>query len=126
MEAENNLQVLLQNPGLAADLKNIAEKVLNQERITFDEGVLLFERGELGYLGILANYIREKRHGNNTYFNRNFHIEPTNLCVYDCKFCSYSRLIKQRADGWEYTMDEMLDIVKKYDNGTVTEVPIGG
>jgi aminodeoxyfutalosine synthase len=99
MEAEDNLLILLQNPHLPAGLKQIAEKVLNSERITFDEGVLLYEEGELGYLGVLANYIREKRHGNKTYFNRNFHIEPTNLCVYDCKFCSYSRLIKQKSDG---------------------------
>ncbi|WP_158996257.1 aminofutalosine synthase MqnE [Mucilaginibacter sp. L196] len=126
MEAARNLQLLIQNPDLPADLKHIAEKVLNAERITFDEGVLLFEKGELGYLGILANYIREKRHGDNTYFNRNFHIEPTNLCVYDCKFCSYSRLIKERSQGWEYTMDEMFDIVKKYDNEPVTEVHIVG
>ncbi|MHB8209290.1 aminofutalosine synthase MqnE [Mucilaginibacter sp.] len=126
MEAARNLQLLIQNPDLPADLKHIAEKVLNAERITFDEGVLLFEKGELGYLGILANYIREKRHGDNTYFNRNFHIEPTNLCVYDCKFCSYSRLIKERSQGWEYTMEEMLDIVKKYDNEPVTEVHIVG
>ena len=126
MEAARNLQLLIQNPDLPADLKHIAEKVLNAERITFDEGVLLFEKGELGYLGILANYIREKRHGDNTYFNRNFHIEPTNLCVYDCKFCSYSRLIKERSEGWEYTMEEMLDIVKKYDEEPVTEVHIVG
>lgn len=126
MEAASNLQLLIQNPDLPADLKHIAEKVLNAERITFDEGVLLFEKGELGYLGILANYIREKRHGDNTYFNRNFHIEPTNLCVYDCKFCSYSRLIKERSQGWEYTMEEMLDIVKKYDDEPVTEVHIVG
>jgi len=126
MEAERNLIVLLQDPDLPADLKQIAEKVLHGERVTFDEGVLLFEKGELGYLGVLANYLREKRHGDKTYFNRNFHIEPTNLCVYDCKFCSYSRLIKQRSEGWEYTMDEMLDIVKKYDNEPVTEVHIVG
>jgi len=126
MEAERNLTLLLQDPDLPADLKRIAEKVLHGERVTFEEGVLLFEKGELGYLGVLANYIREKRHGNKTYFNRNFHIEPTNLCVYDCKFCSYSRLIKQRSEGWEYTMDEMLDIVKKYDNEPVTEVHIVG
>lgn len=126
MEAERNLTLLLQNTGLPTDLKHIAEKVLHSERITFDEGVLLFEKGELGYLGILANYIREKRHGNKTYFNRNFHIEPTNLCVYDCKFCSYSRLIKERSQGWEYTMEEMLDIVKKYDDEPVTEVHIVG
>ncbi|HEY2581811.1 MAG TPA: radical SAM protein, partial [Mucilaginibacter sp.] len=126
MEAEENLLFLLQNPHLSADLKHIAEKVLHNERITFDEGVLLYEKGELGYLGVLANYIREKRHGDKTYFNRNFHIEPTNLCVYDCKFCSYSRLIKQRSEGWEYTMDEMLAMVYKYDNKPVTEVHIVG
>jgi aminodeoxyfutalosine synthase len=126
MEAENSLLILLQNPHLPADLKQIAEKVRANERITFDEGVLLYETGELGYLGVLANYLREKRHGNKTYFNRNFHIEPTNLCVYDCKFCSYSRLIKQKSEGWEYTMEEMLDIVKKYDGEPVTEVHIVG
>ncbi len=126
MDAEQQLSVLLQDDRLADDLKHIAQKVLNNERITFDEGVILYQKAELGYLGVLANYVREKRHGNKTYFNRNFHIEPTNLCVYDCKFCSYSRLIKQRSEGWEYTMDEMLDIVKKYDNEPVTEVHIVG
>src|SRR6201989_1885697 len=126
MEAEENLLFLLQNPHLSADLKHIAQKVLRNERIAFDEGVLLFEKAELSYLGALANYIRQKRHGDKTYFNRNFHIEPTNLCVYDCKFCSYSRLIKERSEGWEYTMEEMLDIVKKYDNEPVTEVHIVG
>jgi aminodeoxyfutalosine synthase len=126
MDAEQALTVLLNNPRLIPELKSIAEKVYKNERISFDEGVLLFEKAELSYLGALANYIREKRHGSKTYFNRNFHIEPTNLCVYDCKFCSYSRLIKERSQGWEYTMDEMLDIVKKYDGEPVTEVHIVG
>ncbi|GAA3993923.1 aminofutalosine synthase MqnE [Mucilaginibacter dorajii] len=126
MEAESNLQLLLQNPDLPADLKHIAEKVLRSERITFDEGVTLYEQGDLGYLGVLANYIRQKRHGDKTYFNRNFHIEPTNLCVYDCKFCSYSRLLKQKSEGWEYTMDEMFNMVTKYDGEPVTEVHIVG
>ena len=85
----------------------IAQKVADQERITPEEGLLLFEEAELGYLGILANTIRERRHGDNTYFNRNFHIEPTNVCLYTCTFCSYSRLIKQRSDGWEYSLEEM-------------------
>jgi len=126
METEKSLQLLLRDETLSAELKKIAEKVLNNERITFDEGVLLYEKAGLSFVGVLANYIRQKRHGNKTYFNRNFHIEPTNLCVYDCKFCSYSRLLKQREDGWEYTMEEMLDIVKKYDNEPVTEVHIVG
>ena len=122
MEAGNNLQILIQDPDLSTELKQIAQKVLDHQRITFDEGVLLYEKAELSFVGTLANYIREYKHGDKTYFNRNFHIEPTNLCVYDCKFCSYSRLIKQREDGWEYTMDQMLDIVKKYDDEPVTEV----
>ena len=120
------LTILLNNPNLSKPLLAIAKKVKDNERITFDEGVYLYEHAELGYLGILANYIREKKHGDNTYFNRNFHLEPTNLCVYDCKFCSYSRLIKQKEEGWALTMDEMLAVVKKYDNEPVTEVHIVG
>ncbi|HEY0895133.1 MAG TPA: aminofutalosine synthase MqnE [Sphingobacteriaceae bacterium] len=126
MSSERNIHLLLSDPALSPELRSIAQKVHAGERISFDEGVLLYERAELGYLGVLANFIREKRHGNHTFFNRNFHIEPTNLCVYDCKFCSYSRLIKQRSEGWEYTMEEMLDIVRKYDDQPVTEVHIVG
>ncbi len=122
----DSIQGLLNSPGLSPQHRLIAAKVLQNERITFEEGVFLYEHGELPYLGMLANYIREKRHGDNTFFNRNFHIEPTNLCVYDCKFCSYSRLLKQRSEGWEYTMDDMFNIVKKYDGQPVTEVHIVG
>jgi len=122
----NSIQGLLNSPGLSPQHRLIAAKVLQNERITFEEGVFLYEHGELPYLGMLANYIREKRYGDNTFFNRNFHIEPTNLCVYDCKFCSYSRLLKQRSEGWEYTMDDMFNIVKKYDGQPVTEVHIVG
>jgi len=108
------------------DLKKIGNKILNKERISFDDGVLLFEKGSLGFLGALANWVREERHGNKTYFNRNFHIEPTNICVFSCKFCSYSRLYAHKEDGWELTIDQMLDIVKKYDGQPVTEVHIVG
>lgn len=113
---------------LTARHQEIAEKVFNNERISFDDGVFLFENGELGYLGSLANIVRERKNGDATYFNRNFHIEPTNLCVYDCKFCSYSRLLKQKSDpaSWAFSMEEMLDIVKKYDGKPVTEVHIVG
>lgn len=108
------------------DLKRIGEKVLNKERISFDEGVLLFENGSLSYVGALANWVRENLHGNKTYFNRNFHIEPTNICVFSCNFCSYSRLYAHREEGWELGVNDMLDIVKKYDGQPVTEVHIVG
>src|SRR5688500_55472 len=120
------LLTILSAPALDKDLKRIADKVLKQERLTQEDGVTLFERGDIGYLGALANHVRERLHGNKTYFNRNFHIEPTNVCVFTCKFCSYSRLYKNREDGWELSVDEMLDIVKKYDGQPVTEVHIVG
>lgn len=126
MNATKKLDFLIQDKTLDADLKQIAQKVLNNERISFEEGVILYERGELGYLGVLANYIREKKHQDKTYFNRNFHIEPTNVCVYDCKFCAYSRLIKERDQGWEMDVSAMMDIIRKYDDEPVTEVHITG
>jgi aminodeoxyfutalosine synthase len=117
-------QVCLNNKDV--HLADIAKKVFDKKRITPEEGLYLFEHASLGYLGTLANFVREEKNGKNTYFNRNFHIEPTNVCIYTCTFCSYSRLIKERKDGWEYTLDEMMDIVRKYDQEPVTEVHIVG
>ena len=107
-------------------LQSVYSKVHSNQRITNEEALYLYQNASLGFLGSLANFIREKKHGNKTYFNRNFHIEPTNICVYTCTFCSYSRLIKKREEGWEYTEDEILNIVKSYDNKEVTEVHIVG
>ena len=121
----NSIDILIDNttnPGL----KKIAEKVRRQTRITDEEGLLLFEEGSLAFAGALANYIRELKHGNTTYFNRNFHIEPTNVCVFSCKFCSYSRLYAHKDEGWELSIDQMLDIVKTYDGKPITEVHIVG
>ncbi len=108
------------------DLKNIGEKILRKERISFEDGVTLFEKGSLSYLGTLANWVREEKHGHKTYFNRNFHIEPTNVCVFSCKFCSYSRLYAHREEGWELSIEQMMHIVKSYDGKPVTEVHIVG
>lgn len=126
MNTIHELEFLIQNPNLDSQLKDIAIKVQNGTRISFDDGVTLYEKADLPYLGVLANYIRQKKNGKYTYFNRNFHIEPTNLCVYDCKFCSYSRLIKERAEGWELSMEAMMDQIKQYDSQPVTEVHIVG
>lgn len=107
-------------------LQQIGEKILRKERLSFDDGVALFEKASLSWLGALANWVREERHGNKTYFNRNFHIEPTNVCVFSCKFCSYSRLYANREEGWELSIDQMMHIVKSYDGKPVTEVHIVG
>jgi aminodeoxyfutalosine synthase len=123
-----DLSILLNDPKLSQSHRAIAQKIIDNQRITFEEGVFLYEHGELAYLGALANFVRERKNGDRTFFNRNFHIEPTNLCVYDCKFCSYSRLIKQRSDSdaWAFSMEDMLNIVYKYDGQPVTEVHIVG
>ena len=117
---------LLKKGNVSAALLSIAEKVLAEERISAQECEVLYEKASLGYLGMLANEIKEQRHGNVVFFNRNFHIEPTNICVFDCKFCSYSRLLKQREEGWEYSEEQILDIVRSYQNKPVTEVHIVG
>lgn len=122
---KSNIELLI-NAETNPDLKNIAGKVINGERITSKEGILLYEKADLSFVGTLANYVREKKNKNYVYFNRNFHIEPTNLCVFDCKFCSYSRLLKHKQDAWELSEEQILDIVRNYKNTAVTEVHIVG
>ena len=123
MNLTNYLQI---NPNLSDTDREIADKVIHQQRITDEECLYLYEEGDLSFVGVLADAVRRAKHGQKTYFNRNFHLEPTNVCIYDCTFCSYSRKIKKREDGWELTLEEMLDAVKKYDNQPVTEVHIVG
>ncbi len=112
--------------GIPSEWKAIAQKIDHHERITPAEGIALFEGASLSTLGLMANFIRERRHGNKTYFNRNFHIEPTNVCVFSCKFCSYSKLYSKREEGWELSIDEMVEKVKAYDGKPITEVHVVG
>ena len=123
MSKESVAQLVSSQP---EELRSIGEKVLNNTRISDADALLLFERGSLSYTGALANYVRERLHGGKTFFNRNFHIEPTNVCVFTCNFCSYSRLYAHREEGWELSADDMLNIVKKYDGKPETEVHIVG
>jgi len=117
---------LLTTDRVSKELQNIAKRVLTQQRISDRDALILFEKGSLSFLGSLANNIRERLHGDKTYFNRNFHIEPTNVCVFSCNFCSYSRLYAHRDEGWELSADDMLNAVRKYDSKPITEVHIVG
>ncbi|NDB53997.1 MAG: CofH family radical SAM protein, partial [Chitinophagaceae bacterium] len=114
------------NHTLSPELKSIAQKVENGDRITDQDCLLLFEKGSIGFVGSLANQIKERLHGDKVFFNRNFHIEPTNVCVFSCQFCSYSRLYANREEGWELSIEQMLHLVKRYDGIPVTEVHIVG
>ncbi len=118
------MQHLLQHSDVM--MQHITNKIINGERIDDKEANYLFEEGELSSCGVLANYIREKKNGNYTFFNRNFHIEPTNVCVFSCKFCSYSQDYKQKEAGWELGIEEMFQRVVAYDHLPITEVHIVG
>jgi aminodeoxyfutalosine synthase len=108
------------------EIRQIASKVIEGIRISNEEAVWMFKFGEPSTLGVLANYVREQKNGKYTYFNRNFHIEPTNVCVFSCKFCAYSQEYKHKEEGWELTIDQMMDKVKAYDGNPITEVHIVG
>lgn len=123
---KTSLDILFSDESLSFELKAVAQKVIAGNRITDEECLLLYNEASLSFVGMLANFIRKNKHSNLVYFNKNFHIEPTNICLYTCAFCSYSRLIKKREEGWEYTLNDVMDIVKSYDEKDVTEVHIVG
>jgi len=120
-----HISAVLSNKNLDANFRNIAQKIINKDRISFNEGVRLFD-ADLSFLGSLANHIRQEWHGDKTYFNRNIHIEPTNICVFDCKFCAYSRLLKHKQEGWEASEEDILRQVREYKDQPITEVHIVG
>lgn len=122
----NQYAQIISTSKITSAFQTISEKVFSGKRISFDEGLKLFYESELGLLAMLANHVRERLNGNTTFFNRNFHIEPTNLCVFACKFCSYSRTLKQKEEGWVLSEEEILERVKSYDGKPITEVHIVG
>lgn len=119
-------QLIIDHIKLSKEHRSIVDKVFNNERISSEEGLILFKEFDLPLLAQLANYVKERKNGNVVYFNKNFHIEPTNKCVFDCKFCSYSRMLKDKQESWELSEKEMLDIVEKYKETDVSEVHIVG
>lgn len=124
MKNDSVLQRILDHPD--PQLRGVAAKIAGDIRISPDEALFLYQHVELGTLGVLSNLVRERKNGSYTYFNRNFHIEPTNVCVFACKFCSYSREYKHKEEGWELDLDQMMDKVKAYDGVDITEVHIVG
>lgn len=107
------------------ELRRIAGKVQEGERISPDEGGILFRKADLPLLGILAGIVRRRHNSNFVFFNRNFHIEPTNKCIHNCRFCSYHKVAGD-PESWEYSVDQMLAIVKSFDDREVSEVHIVG
>ncbi|MCS7072901.1 MAG: aminofutalosine synthase MqnE [Bacteroidia bacterium] len=105
--------------------RQIWDTVAEEKRITEDDALFLYQSDNLPYLGMLADMVRRRKNGLNTYFNRNFHIEPTNICIYECAFCAFARKPGEEG-GWETTLDEVEAIVRSYEGKPVTEVHIVG
>lgn len=106
-------------------MENIYSKIELGERITTDEALRLMEEAPLAELSRLATLCRERTCGDALYYNRNFHIEPTNVCRFNCLFCSYRRP-RGSAEAWDYSLDEIEQIaLSKRDSGA-TEVHIVG
>ena len=105
--------------------ETISRKVIEGRRISADEGLALYQCSDLGWLGALACHVKRQKSGNEVYFNKNFHIEPTNICVYHCRFCSYSCRTGD-SNSWEAGMDEIVNTARRYERSDVTEVHIVG
>jgi len=108
----------------SAGLDAIAEKVGARERLSFDDGVALFQSQDLFALGWLANRERERRHGARTYFNHNLRLEATNVCEASCLFCSFARLKEGMPGSHTMSVSQILDKLRQRAGEPVTEVHI--
>jgi aminodeoxyfutalosine synthase len=121
----NSVLSLLQSSAITPDLLRVAEKTISNERLSASDGILLFNKGTLPFLSLLAEAASLRVNNNHVFFNRNFHIEPTNICVNHCAFCSYRR--RKGEDGcWEYSIADIQEKTGTYKNKGATEVHIVG
>ena len=108
----------------SAGLAGIDDKLAAGERLSFDDGVRLFECEDLLAIGTLANREREKRHGARTYFNYNLRLEPTNVCVASCLFCSFARLKPTDASAYTMSLEQAWDKLRRRSHQPLTELHI--
>ncbi|MCP4805349.1 MAG: aminofutalosine synthase MqnE [Proteobacteria bacterium] len=107
-----------------AGIDDIAVKVHAGERLSYDDGVRLFNTPDLTAVGALANLVRERLHGDVTYFNRNIHINATNVCEASCIFCSFARLEEGMAAAYTMSVDEAVGRIDALKDAFITEVHI--
>jgi len=106
-------------------LGDVRDKVLSGERLSDAEGLRLLEARDLAAVGALANHVREARHGDLTFYNRNVHLNPTNVCVATCKFCSFARPDDRHAsEGYTMRLEEAVEKVLSKRPLGITEVHI--
>ncbi len=117
---------ILEQLAEAAGLRDLYEKVQAGERLSYEDGVRLFRSRELMLVGAMANEVRERRHGDATYFVRNMHLNPTNVCIVDCKFCGFYRPYRHKEQGWTWSLERCLEEVRQRLDEPLTEVHIVG
>ncbi|MDZ4784843.1 MAG: aminofutalosine synthase MqnE [bacterium] len=105
--------------------REISKKIFLGERLTDLEALYLYKNASLDLLSILSTFVRERINAKQTFFNKNFHIEPTNVCVFTCSFCSFSRILGEEG-SWELTLDDVRKIAVSYKDKEVTEAHIVG
>lgn len=110
---------------LSGRKKELSAKIIKGERINNEEALLLYNEFELGILGILASNVRERFNSNYAYFNKNIHIEPTNICINNCAFCSYSRKINEEG-AWEFSLEEIKEKARACKDSGITEIHVVG
>jgi aminodeoxyfutalosine synthase len=108
----------------AAGLADIDERLEAGERLPFADGLRLFACPDLLAVGLLANREREKRHGARTFFNYNLRLEPTNVCVASCLFCSFARLKPTDAAAYTMSLEQAWDKLRKRAHQPLTELHI--
>jgi aminodeoxyfutalosine synthase len=108
-----------------SELEGLAEKVFAGERLSFEDGVRLFQTRDFLSLGRLANLVRERRHGNLAYYNVNRYLNPTNLCWVDCALCAWAKKVNEPG-GYEMAIDECVEEAGKGYSEAVTEFHIVG
>ena len=106
-------------------LETIAEKIRSDVRIAPDEALVLWHEAPLWLLGQLATERKRRVSGDKVFYNRNIHLEPTNRCVFNCRFCSYRRP-KESPEAWDYSMEEVERIARDHAGRGITEVHIVG
>ena len=111
--------------GVPGDLAEIREKVYAGERLSFEDGLKLFESNDVVEMGRLANHVREKLHGDKAYFSHKYRLYPTNVCVYRCRFCAF-RVSKGDERGYEWPAEKTLHELEKVDLTGVAEFHIVG
>src|SRR3954468_23251478 len=110
---------------IANRLNSIRDKVHAGERLTFDDGLALETQADLFTLGDLANRVRERKNGNNTYYNVNEHLNPTNVCVYRCTFCAFRADLKS-PKGYVMSDQQIVERAAEADRKGATELHIVG